>query len=232
MSAILRGIKNTFRNSLRTAGFATIIAISMTLAFSMLLANQAVNERGNQLKKQIGSTLRVTPVGAADFSTPGVPFTDKDVIALKGLAHVKEIMRHTALSARNPKETKQQTGAEIESFGQGSEPVETNLLSALEWPKIPGAKDRSATLPIIPIAVEGTDGDRIMSGKRIVIVKGQSLDQSKEVEAIVGEALAEKNKLNINECTNTRSQCFDCRLCSTSQLDNRASLVGCWGAEF
>ena len=69
MSAIVRGIKNTFRSGVRTVGIATILAVSLSLGFSMLLANKAVSERGNQLRQTIGANMTVFPAGSAGGGT-------------------------------------------------------------------------------------------------------------------------------------------------------------------
>jgi len=194
MGAISRGVKNTFRNGLRTTGFAVIIAISMALAFSMLLANQAVKERGSQLKKQMGTSVQVRPAVAADFSSQAPPFSPKEIAELSRVSHLKEIVKYTATSAQNPKEVKAQSAGEGASaiYG-GDKQLKTSLLSSLEWP----TRDKSKPARILPVTIEGTSGNRTVDGKSIALLKGELLDQSKKYEALVGKKLAEKNKLSV-----------------------------------
>lgn len=199
MGAITRGIRNTFRNPLRTLGFAVIIAVSMALAFSMLLAYKAVGERGNQLKRQIGTNARVLPIGA-DFSMSSTPFTDQDAEKLSRLPNVTAVTKHLTFVAQSQQEQDAAKKAASESgqmIESGGEFKTTSLSSALDWSDLGESPHKKTKSPPIPIGIEGPSSDITLEGRPIQIVQGKPLDQTSTGDAVIGKTLAEKNKLSI-----------------------------------
>lgn len=209
MSAVTRGVRNTFRNPLRTLGFAIIIAVSMALAFSMLLAYQAVGERSNQLKRQMGTNARVLSVGA-DFSMNSVPFTEQDAEKLSRLPNVSAVIKHLSFAAQSQQEQDAakkatESGHMIESSGEFKT---TSLASALDWGDMGEPSKKMKSLPPLPISVEGTSGNATLEGQPIRIVQGKPLDQASANDALVGKALAEKNKLSIGSTFTIEKKVF------------------------
>ena len=45
MNALRRGVKNTFRNAIRSVGVILILAVAIALAISMLIARDAVTKK-------------------------------------------------------------------------------------------------------------------------------------------------------------------------------------------
>ena len=67
MSVITRGIRNAFRNLIRTFSIVVILGLSMGLALAMLVAYQAVGQKINSVKSSVGNTVSVSPAGARGF---------------------------------------------------------------------------------------------------------------------------------------------------------------------
>jgi len=86
-----RGIRNAFRNLIRTFSIVVILGLSMGLALSMLIANQAVGQKINSVKTTIGNTVTISPAGARGFDGGGDPLTVDQLAKVKALAHVTSI---------------------------------------------------------------------------------------------------------------------------------------------
>src|SRR5689334_6991275 len=91
MSVIIRGVKNAFRSGVRSTAVILILAISMGLGLSMLLANQAVKDRIQTVKSQVGTTVMVNPAGSRGFQGGGEPLTTDDLAKVTSLAHVSSV---------------------------------------------------------------------------------------------------------------------------------------------
>ena len=91
MNVYSRGIRNAFRNLIRTFSIVVILGLSMGLALSMLIANQAVGQKINSVKTTIGNTVTISPAGARGFDGGGDPLTVDQLAKVKALAHVTSI---------------------------------------------------------------------------------------------------------------------------------------------
>jgi putative ABC transport system permease protein len=212
VNVISRGIKNTFRNGLRTLSFSIILAISMGMGFAMLLANQAVHARLNDLRTRIGNTISVHPAGIFGTEGGGKPLTDKEVDALVKLAHVVRVDKSIDFLINNSEASKdksQDSMSTIESQ-TSSQMLETNLLSALkpfelgEGVKLPGGRK----LPPPPIGASGITGSFDTDGKPLLIASGRALNKDDVYGALVGRTLAEKNNLMIGSTFTIKQKTF------------------------
>ncbi len=88
MSTITRGVRNAFRNTIRTGGVTVILALSVGLALVMLLSLKTVQSRIDTVKSSIGNTITVSPAGARGFEGGGEPLTQADLDAAKTVANV------------------------------------------------------------------------------------------------------------------------------------------------
>src|SRR4051812_27613188 len=91
MSTIVRGVRNAFRNTIRTGGVTVILALSIGLALVMLLSLKTVQARITSVKQSIGNTMSLSPAGARGFEGGGEPLTQADLDSVKGLAHVTAV---------------------------------------------------------------------------------------------------------------------------------------------
>ena len=70
MSVLARSIGNAFRNKVRTAAVVALLAVAIGLALSMLVANQAVAGKVEELNASVGTVLTVNPAGGQGFEGP------------------------------------------------------------------------------------------------------------------------------------------------------------------
>lgn len=202
MSVVIRGIKSTSRNWIRSGAVVFILAIGIGLSLSMLVANQAVNSRIADLKTNMGNTLVINPAGARDMQGGGEPLTAADAEAVKNIAHVASVDAVLPMMLQNQ---------DSDSLGMirmksGAEPAKTNLQSAIE-PGTLGLRGRDAGPSLqasdeegkpvsLPIAGAGITGNKNQSGTELNITAGSKLS-GEENTAVVGKDLAEKNNLDI-----------------------------------
>lgn len=198
MSVVMRGIKNTSRNWIRSGAVVFILAIGIGLALSMLVANQAVNNKIAELKANMGNTLIVNPAGGKGLEGGGEPLKSSDVEAIKSVSHV------AAVDAAMPMMLQNQ---DSESLGMirmknGSGPLKTNLQSSVD-PGTLGMRGGSLSAsgedgkPVsLPIQGAGITGNKDQSGAELSIVEGSKLT-GEENTALVGKDLATKNNLSI-----------------------------------
>ncbi|HEX3081744.1 MAG TPA: ABC transporter permease, partial [Candidatus Saccharimonadia bacterium] len=91
MSVITRGVRNAFRNTIRTGSVIALLGIASALALAMLLANQAVKAKITDLKKSSATTLTVNAAGSFGGEGGGEPLTAADIDKVKKLANVSEV---------------------------------------------------------------------------------------------------------------------------------------------
>lgn len=197
MSFMTRGVKNTSRNWVRSGAVVLILAIGIGLSLSMLIANQAVNNKISELKSGMGSALVIHPAGAQGFQGGGEPLKQADIDTVRGIAHVSTV--DAALNMVLQNENSEAVGM-IKMRGGGADPGKTNLQSAIDLGTIGKRNqglDNAQMTPSLPITGAGISGNKDQAGKDLNITDGRSLGSGDKNEAIVGKELAAKNNLKV-----------------------------------
>ena len=106
MGIISRGIKNAFRNGIRTTSIIFILAVSISMALVMLMSLKTVQNKIASVKSSIGNTITVAPAGVRGFEGGGTLLTDQNATDIKALAHVTSVIetlsgRLTTIGATN-----------------------------------------------------------------------------------------------------------------------------------
>lgn len=206
MNGIWRGIKNTFRNKIRTISVVFILGISMGLALSMLVANQAVTKKITDVKASAGNTVTISPAGVRGFEGGGDPLTSDDIDKVSQLNHVvsvNETLSDRVTSDNSSLESAVEAGSLGQRFignsGQGFEMP----------PNIQGGGEDNSSSQITrtftpPVTVIGTNTPSKLatsegsSASSLSLTAGETFDgASAENLALVGESLAEKNSLSV-----------------------------------
>ncbi|HSX28583.1 MAG TPA: FtsX-like permease family protein [Candidatus Saccharimonadales bacterium] len=193
MNPLTRGVRNAFRNSIRTFSIVVILGASIALALIMLLARQAVEGKIDSVKSSVGNTISVAPAGARGFDGGGNPLTTDQMKQVSDLAHVTSITE--SLNDRlNATDTTLQSAIDAGSIGQRSQSTQQN-----DMPVRSGAANGNRTFTP-PIIVVGTNNatDLQSYASDVKITSGQSFDPSKDANvAMIGKALADKNGLKV-----------------------------------
>jgi putative ABC transport system permease protein len=206
MNILTRGIRNAFRNTIRTISIVVIVGLSIGLALTMLVAHQAVQREINTIKSSAGNTVTISPAGVRGFTGGGNPLTETQLAAVKTLPHVTSVTESisdrlttsnsnlvSAISAGSLGQRFAQNNGESFTFrgggsggaggsGGGAPSVTTNFTP--------------------PVTVVGTDDPtnlNLTQGGGTFTLKSGSVfaDNSSANVALVGTTLASKNNLKV-----------------------------------
>lgn len=211
MSVTTRGVRNAFRNTIRSISITAILALTIALALVMLLSLKAVQARIDDVKSSVGNTITVTPAGARGFQGGGEPLTAATVARMENTAHVKSVT--STLEDRWI--TEGQT-APTRPDGSTDTSGTTSLQSAIEPGTLgnrfgndsngssqSGSTGGSAPQGtfVLPVTVTGTTapGSTVVSDvNHFELMAGETIDgTSSDYVALVGKALAAKNNLSV-----------------------------------
>ncbi len=205
MSVTTRGVKNAFRNTIRSISITAILALTIALALVMLLSLKAVQARIDDVKASVGNTVTVMPAGARGFQGGGEPLTQADITKIGNSAHVKSVA--STLEDRWVTE-----GSDAPTGPNGETAGTTSLQSAID-PGTLGNRNNGNTeggaivggnFPdnfVLPVTVTGTTapGSTAVSDvNSFDLTAGETIDgTSKDLVALVGKDLATKNNLSV-----------------------------------
>lgn len=237
MSVLARSVGNAFRNKVRTAAVVAVLAVAIGLALAMLVANQAVGAKVQELNTSVGTVLTVNPAGGQGFEGGGEPLTADQAATAAAVPNVSSVVGTSSLRLRNAAEVAAQaaTGAQAgPGRGQGgpggasATTLATSLTAAIDAGTL-GNRNQAAngttgatattTQPVrsLPITATGIGAEVDTAGKALVITEGSGLGDytAESTSALLGTTLAEKNSLTvgstftINDQTYTVAGLFD-----------------------
>ncbi len=209
MNGIWRGVKNAFRNKIRTVSIILILGLSMGLALSMLIANQAVTQKIETVKSSVGNTVSISPAGARGFEGGGDPLTSEDVSKVGSLDHVSSVTK--TLSDRVTSDNSDLESA-VEAGQLGQRNSNNSGQSFQAPPQMQGGNSQggdSSQSQVTrtftpPVTVIGTNDPSKLatsegsSSNTLSLTSGEVFDgASTENVALVGKTLAEKNELSV-----------------------------------
>ena len=209
MSVTSRGVKNAFRNTIRSISITAILALTIALALVMLLSLKAVQARIDDVKSNVGNTVTVTPAGARGFQGGGEPLTAADLTKMKGTADVKSVT--ATLEDRLVPEGSNATRPDGQTLGT------TSLQSAIDPGTLGnrfgnnngnsnnGGAATGGNFPqrnfVLPVTVTGTTspGSTVVADvNAFKLTSGDMIDgTSSDDVALVGKDLATKNNLTV-----------------------------------
>jgi len=204
MNPVSRGIRNAFRNSIRTFSIVVILGLSVGLALSMLVARQAVQEKIDSVKTSIGNTVSIAPAGVQGFQGGGEPLTNDQLSKVETVSHVTKVTK--TLSDRLTSDTSNLTSA-IDAGSLGNRQAGNSGVGFQAPPQIGNQQSggdssqqitRTFTPPVIVTGINDLSNASAYGGDTVTYTSGQALEPTKDEDvAVVGKALAEKNNLSI-----------------------------------
>ncbi|WP_284981132.1 FtsX-like permease family protein [Arthrobacter sp. efr-133-TYG-118] len=138
MSVLARSVGNAFRNKIRTAAVVAVLAVAIGLALAMLVANQAVGGKVQELNASVGTVLTVNPAGAQGFDGGGEPLTTAQTATAAAVPNVVSVVGTKALRLETATAASTSTtGTATQQAGPGGGPgggtsVTTNLQAAID----------------------------------------------------------------------------------------------------
>lgn len=206
MNTVTRGFRNAFRNAIRTTSIVIILGISIGLALTMFIAHQAVTNKINQVKGQVGNTITITPAGFSGFSTVNNSLTTAELAKVSTIDHVTNVDESTTDRLTT-------IGSSTPSFGgfggQSSSNANTNNQTSLTSPVTIGTGAGShffiqggGSLPTNftpPVTIIGTTDPSTLNGTTLSINSGQFISGSTDTnDAIISTSMASKNNLKVS----------------------------------
>jgi len=199
MGAIIRVVKNAFRNTVRTSGVVVILAISICLSLVMLLSLKTVQQKITDVKSSIGNTITVSPAGIRGFEGGGDLLTTTDVSSISSLSGVSKVSSILNDRLTTGTDTNLASSIDAGSFGRrmqggGDQAPADNSSSSTS------TTTRTFTIPVTLVGVSDTNFLSALGVSTFNITSGQVLDTSKDANvAIMGKDLATKNNLTVGQ---------------------------------
>lgn len=230
MSVLSRSVGNAFRNKVRTAAVVAVLAVAIGLALAMLVANQAVGAKVQELNSSVGTVLTVNPAGGQGFEGGGEPLTTAQAETAAAVPSVSSVVGTTSLRLRNAAEAAAQTAAGTQAGpggGQGgpggtsAATLTTSLTAAVDAGTL-GSRNQAAngttgaagtaTQPTrsLPITATGIGAEVDTTGKALTITEGTGLGDytAASAGALLGTTLAERNGLSIGSTFTVNDQTY------------------------
>ncbi len=220
MSVLARSVGNAFRNKIRTAAVVAVLAVAIGLALSMLVANQAVGAKVEELNASVGTVLTVNPAGGQGFEGGGEPLTAAETATAAAVPNVTSVVGTKALRLRTETTTADTANAAAGAAQPGAggpggqaASVTTSLAAAVDAGTLGNRNNGGSTSNgtgtgtsngttqtrtfTLPITATGIAAEVDSAGKALDITSGTGLGNysAASTKALVGTTLAEKNKL-------------------------------------
>jgi len=198
VNVVTRGMRNAFRNGIRTFSIVIILGLSVGLALAMVIARGGVQKKIDSVKSSIGNTVSVSPAGVQGFEGGGEPLTQAQIDKIKNLTHVASVAE-TLQDRLNSDDTTLESSIEAGSLGQR---FRSNSGSSDNGPTMvingSNADGSKFTPPITVGASTDLNSSEIAKDGSVDFTSGKAFDlDSTENVAIVGKAIAEKNGLKV-----------------------------------
>lgn len=205
MSSLIRGVKNSVRNPVRTAAVVALLGVAMAFALSLLLANQAVKTKLSDLKASGATTLTVIPAGQGfgpGSSGGGEPLTEEMYTKIKGFEHVADTGATLSSGGGFGRVSRsEQPGGTATFTAPESEidlesPIDAGTLGRRQFANDNGTESADVPEFKIPVQATGISGNLDSSGKNYVLTSGEWFTGATD-EAVLGSDLAEHNSLSV-----------------------------------
>ena len=198
MNVLTRGIRNAFRNGIRTFSIIVILSLSIALALAMVMARGAVQKKIDAITGSIGTNITITPAGVRGFEGGGEPLKAATVADLKNIAHVSSISQ--SLQDRlDTSKSNLQSSIEAGSLGlRFRDKGGGNSGGTGEITSPDGATTHSFTPPIMVSANTDLSASEAAADGKITLTSGAlfASDTTDNV-ALIGKNLATKNNLSV-----------------------------------
>lgn len=204
MGVISRGIKNAFRNTIRTVSITFILGLSIAMSLIMFLALKTVQAKIDNVKGSIGNTISVSPAGVRGFEGGGELLTNQNAGDIASLANVTKVTKTVTDRLNKIGSTSSFPGRE------SSSQTSTTSLDSSVTPGSFGNRQRqnqtgetppaNFSMPVQVTGVNSLDSLSSISATKFDITSGEKIDpSSSENIAMLGKDLAAKNNLSAGQ---------------------------------
>ena len=209
MNVVSRGIRNAFRNTIRTGSIIIILSLSIGLVIAMLAARQAVQQKITSVKENTGNTITVSPAGVRGFEGGGNPLTNTQLAKVSSLAHVTKVVE-TLNDRLTSSDTSLESGITPGSLGNrnannsgvGFTPEGGSGGFRSDSDSSDGGDSdgttRTFTMPVTVTGINDESAIKASGATTITWKSGAMFDASQDkTVAAIGTAIATKNNLSV-----------------------------------
>jgi len=201
MNVYSRGVRNAFRNPIRTFSLVIILGLSIGLALAMLVAYQAVGQKIKSVQSSVGNTVSISPAGVRGFEGGGSALTQDQLAAVSKLSNVTSVdesLNDRLTTSNSNLVSAVEAGALGQRFSRNSGQTYTppEPPSGSTGGNTPRGGTTSFTPPVTLIGT--TEPTSLANGGTFTLKDGKVFDgSSSEYVAVVGSTLATKNNLTV-----------------------------------
>lgn len=208
MGAVIRGVKNAFRNSIRTLAITFILALSIAMSLVMFLSLKTVQSKIDSVKASIGNNISVSPAGVRGFEGGGTLLTAQNASDIKSLAHVTNVVetlsgRLTTMGGtnnsfgrsenKNPNAQTSLTAPPIKAPSGGQNGGNGNRRFFVNGQSVDGS---SFTMPITVTGINDLSNTSVLNASSFSLTSGEKIDPTgNDNVAMLGKELASQNNL-------------------------------------
>lgn len=197
MNVISRGIKNALRSPLRSGAIVLMLAISIGLILSMLVARGSVNAKIDEVKSTAGTSITISPAGVNGFAGGGNPLTSAQLATITSTAHIASTSA-TLSDQLGTTDTNLTASLTMGSFGNRQARFENSDTSTAPERLSSTTSTRPAPTPRITVTGTTNPNSTSTDGNNLNITSGAIIDgTSNGLVALVGTDLATKNTLTV-----------------------------------
>lgn len=206
MNPVSRGIRNAFRNGVRTTSIVAILGFSIGLSLTMLVAQRAVENKIASVKSSIGNTVSIAPAGFMPGSQANNALSSSNLSKVQSLAHVTGVTE--TLSDRLST-----TGSSMPTFGRFGDTSQNQSTTSLTSPITLGDNGGSTggrffvnggaggALPTnfsLPVSFLGTTDPSQVDTAAVSLQSGKVISGSSDTnDTMVSSQMASKNNLKV-----------------------------------
>lgn len=208
MGVISRGIKNAFRNSIRTVSITFILGLSIAMALIMLLALKTVQAKIASVKSSIGNTISVSPAGVRGFEGGGELLTTQNANDVTAIANVTKVTQTVSDRLELIGSTSNRPAAAATSSSQTSliSPVQPGSFGNRQRQRQGAstsnnsAQQSTFTMPITVTGTNDLDSLSSLNLSKMDITAGEKFKPDTiDNVAMIGIDLATKNNLAVGQ---------------------------------
>lgn len=193
MNVITRGAKNALRSPLRSGAIIVMMAISIGLILSMLVARASVNAKIEEVKASTATTITINPAGIQGGMGGGEPLTSDAINKITSTEHITKVTA-SLTDQLGSEDTNLVPSLELGSFGKRLQRFEGEQSAPMILHE---ATDESQPARTPRTNVTGTSAPSVTISEE-KLTSGSMIDGTgSALEAMIGKKLAEKNSLSV-----------------------------------
>jgi putative ABC transport system permease protein len=188
MNVIDRGVRNVLRSPLRSGAIVIMMAVSIGLLLSMLVARMSITTKISDIKSSTATGVTINPAGIQGGAGGGEPLTAAQVMIISRTVHIRKTTS-TLTDQLGQSDTNLTSSLELGSFGRRQQRFDQQAGPPS------GKINRPSPTPHINIIGTTNPSNSLPAS---TVITGTAVDGlSSQPVAMLGKSLATKNNLTV-----------------------------------